>query len=114
SVDLAVTLRHQGHADIALELDERALELLRAGIGPDHPYAIVATVNLASDLSALGDLEKAIALDRDALERGTRVLGPDHPTVLAAAFNLGLDLDAAGHPGEAKPFQEPILNKYRK
>ena len=60
-------------------LDERALEHFRAGIGPDHPYAIIASINLASDLAVLGETEAAIELGRDALERGSRVLGADHP-----------------------------------
>ena len=83
-------------------------------IGPDHPYAIIATINLASDLAALGEIEAAVALDQDAVERGNRVLGVDHPTVLAAAFNLSLDLRAAGRYEEAEPYHGPTLERYRR
>ncbi|HEX7303131.1 tetratricopeptide repeat protein, partial [Lentzea sp.] len=96
------------------QLDERALEHYRSGIGPNHPYAIIATINLASDLAATGEVEMAVELGRDAVSRAERVLGADHPTTLAAAINLGLDLRALGRTEEAEPYRNPVLDRYRK
>ena len=57
--NLAVTYRDLGQADKALPLQQRALRITEAVLGPDHPDTAIWLKNLAVTYSDLGEADKA-------------------------------------------------------
>ncbi|WP_309111184.1 FxSxx-COOH system tetratricopeptide repeat protein [Saccharothrix sp.] len=109
ALNLAVIHRLRGELEEALELDEKAHEILTDMFDRDHPWTLVAATNLASDYAAQHEWEKAKALDEDTFERSTRVLGPEHPSTLAVALNLAIDRAALDdQTGAAKLHGETV------
>jgi eukaryotic-like serine/threonine-protein kinase len=76
------------HAEAAKQL-ERALELRRRVLGPEHPDTLTTMNNLASVYDIEGKFAETEALDTQILEIRRRVLGPEHPDTLASMMNLG-------------------------
>jgi hypothetical protein len=108
-----VTLRLEGDPVGARVLDDRAVEQLRSNLGADHPIAVVAGINLASDLAAIGETDAAIALGQEMVDRSRGALGPDHPTALAAELNLIFDQRTAGHGDTDARFSD-VMTRYRR
>jgi Tetratricopeptide repeat len=52
-MDLALVLRDQGDLDTARTLDERALAIFEARLGPDHPETARSRERLAAVVSEL-------------------------------------------------------------
>jgi tetratricopeptide (TPR) repeat protein len=109
ALNLAVVHRLRDELEDALDLDQKAHEILTGMFDQDHPWTLVAATNLASDYAAQHEWEKAKELDEGTLERSTRVLGPEHPSTLAVALNLAIDRAALGdQTGAAKLHGETV------
>ncbi len=67
---------------------ERALKILEANLGKDHPNVATLVNNLGSVLQALGDLEGAKAAYERALEAFVKFLPPDHSHITIVRNNL--------------------------
>ena len=77
------------HAD-APPLEQRALAVTEAALGPDHPDTAVRLGNLARTYSALGRHADALPLEQRALAVTEAALGPDDPrTALRAGQPRG-------------------------
>ncbi|CAL9620728.1 FxSxx-COOH system tetratricopeptide repeat protein [Streptomyces sp. NPDC058947] len=110
-VNLALVLR-RNNPDEARALDEGAVQGLSEVFGPEHPFTLQATANLASDLAAVGETAGALDLGKRCFEAAGRVLGTDHPDTLAMGANLSLDLRATGDSGQAEELRTDILRRY--
>ncbi|MFA1539810.1 FxSxx-COOH system tetratricopeptide repeat protein [Actinomadura monticuli] len=90
AIDRAVVLRRLAEVYAAQEADQAALSSLETGtLGPDHYYALCATVGLANDYYLLGELEAAVLLLSDVRGKMLAALGERHPYSLAVTLNLG-------------------------
>ncbi|MFE2835089.1 tetratricopeptide repeat protein [Streptomyces mirabilis] len=106
---VAFYLWARGQAAQALPLEERALQVTEAALGPDHPDTAVWLGNLASTFSALGQHTKALPLEKRALQISETALGPDHPTTATRLGNLASTLSALGQHTKALPLAERAL-----
>ena len=105
----AFYLRARGQAAQALPLEERALRITEATLGPDHPTTATRLNNLASTFSDLGRHTEALPLQERALRITEATLGPDHPTTATRLGNLASTFSALGRHTEALPLQERAL-----
>lgn len=102
AVDRAVVLRRLAEVYAAQEADRAALASLAAGVlGPNHYYALCATVGLANDYYLLGELDAAARLLTDVRGKMIGFLGERHPYSLAVTFNLERAQAAMGGGGRA-------------
>jgi tetratricopeptide (TPR) repeat protein len=78
------------------------LEIRRARLGKEHPYTLLAMVNLAVVLSASGRTTEAEGLIRWGLPVADRNLGPDHIGTLFGRHTLACILVQDGRYAEAE------------
>ena len=88
---------------------QRALELFRGKLGPDHPEALTAMNNLAEAYQAAGKLDQALPLLEETLKLRKAKLGPDHPDTLNSMNNLAGAYQQAGKFDIALPLFEETL-----
>ena len=69
---------------------EKATEVARARLGPDHPDTLLAADQLGIVYEQSGLYAKAESLVRDTLERKRRAFGPEDDRTLWVQNNLGL------------------------
>ncbi|MGA5898600.1 FxSxx-COOH system tetratricopeptide repeat protein [Streptomyces venetus] len=110
-VNLALVLRRNNPEEARI-LDEGAVQGLSEVFGPEHPFTLQATANLASDLAAVGDTAGALELGERCYEAGGRVLGEKHPDTLAMGANLSLDRRATGDTRRAEDLRADVLRRY--
>jgi len=92
----------RGRSDEAQALYRRALEMLHATLGPDHPALVHPRGSLAETLSARGDHAGAESLYRETIASRRRVYGAEHLTVAAAMTALAQELGRDGRYVEAE------------
>jgi tetratricopeptide (TPR) repeat protein len=89
--------RDPGRAAEGLELAQRAIEVARRALRPDHPLVCSLSANVAINLANRGDPD-APRLIRDAVHEHERAFGPEHPNlafVLLALAGVTDDRDEA-------------------
>ncbi len=87
---------------------ERAVELRRAKLGPDHPDTLEAMEKLAGALWEAGKREQGLALLRETLTRRKARLGPDDPATLKSMTDLGAVYRAARQLDHALPLASQL------
>jgi len=97
----------------AQSLDQRALEIRRRVLGPEHPDTLRSMNSLAGDLSDEGHYAEAEKVDRETLGIRRRVLGLEHPDTLMSMNNLADDLAQEGHYAEAEKLYRETLDIQR-
>jgi serine/threonine protein kinase len=90
---------------------ERAFELRRKYLGPNHPDTLASMSTLADAYSWAGQHQKAIALFQRMLENRTAMLGPDHTDTLECMAGLAMAYKRAGEWGTSVPLCEELLRK---
>jgi tetratricopeptide (TPR) repeat protein len=98
-----------GHNADSLAHYQRALTLMRAGMGPDSIQVLQMENNVAVLLGQLGRNEEAKEYHLRALASGKRLQGPDHPVVAGSLDNLGIVLVDLGELQEAERAQREAL-----
>ncbi len=106
---VAHTLAAAGSFERALEHSEKALEILIAKLGPDHP-------NVAGAHNNIGIMQEALGLDQESLESAqkalsiaTRTVGAAHPDTATAENNVGSWYLQHGDPqGALAPLQHSL------
>jgi tetratricopeptide (TPR) repeat protein len=88
---------------------ERALGLLRAAHGDDHPATLVALSDLGAACAAMGDPHAACAAHEAALAARRRLFGNAHPDVAVSLHNLGTVCVALGEPDRAEAALQEAL-----
>ncbi|MEX0332630.1 MAG: tetratricopeptide repeat protein [Puniceicoccaceae bacterium] len=100
-----------GENKLAIMHMERALELVRAELGPEHPETLVTMRRLAWNYLRLGKLNRAVSLLEEAVKHLKAVLGPDHPETLVAMRELGMNFGQMGRFAEAEELLEETLKR---
>jgi tetratricopeptide (TPR) repeat protein len=77
--NLAVIYRALGQAEQALPLLQRALQIIEAAFGPDHPSMATLLGNLAVIYRDLGQAEQALPLQKRALQITETAQGAEAP-----------------------------------
>ncbi|BEP13414.1 FxSxx-COOH system tetratricopeptide repeat protein [Acidothermaceae bacterium B102] len=99
----------QGRHQHALRLEQRALVITEAALGPDHPTTALRLDNLAATLSDLGRPGDALPLRRRALAITEAALGPDQAATATTLSNLAHTLGELGQLAEALLLQQRAL-----
>ncbi|WFE60052.1 tetratricopeptide repeat protein [Micromonospora sp. WMMD712] len=99
----------QGQHNVALPQEQRALAILKARLGPDHPTVATALFNLGASLTALGKADAALPLLQQGLAVAEAALGPEHRDVAVGLSHLAQALLELGRPAEALPLREREL-----
>ena len=95
------TYRGVGDAAKAVLHLERALQLRKPLLGPEHPDTLASMHNLAIAYHDQGKMAEAEALQAQTLEIRKRVLGAEHPDTLMSMNRLGNVYLDQGKPAEA-------------
>src|SRR5262249_3823816 len=103
---LGLTYRYLRQDKAAIRQYERALELRRGQLGPDHPDTLTSMNNLATAYEDAGQLDKALPLYEQTLAKQKEKLGPDHPYTLTSMNNLAAAYQAADQLDKALPLYE--------
>ncbi|WP_432991309.1 FxSxx-COOH system tetratricopeptide repeat protein [Dactylosporangium sp. CA-233914] len=112
---LGNALRSQAELDRALEIDRRALDMLKEKVEEeDDPYIVMTAGGVAADLRALGRFEEARALSEETYARAQRTFGDDHDRTLSAANNLAVSLRLVGDFNGAAAYDEDTLARRRR
>lgn len=98
---LGDTLNKEGRYSEAEALQRQTLDAMRRVLGPEHPYTLGMTDELAETLDREGHYEEAEKLARETLETQRRVLGPQHPDTASTTYDLGCILAHRGRSDEA-------------
>jgi serine/threonine protein kinase len=93
---------------------ERALDLRRQVLGPEHPETLRTTSNLAAVYDLEGKYAQAEALDSQILEIRRRVLGPEHPDTLTSMMSLAFVYYEEGKYAQAETLQSQTLEIKRR
>ncbi|HKI17196.1 MAG TPA: tetratricopeptide repeat protein, partial [Isosphaeraceae bacterium] len=110
---LGNTYGYLGEPALAIRQHERALELLKAHLGPDHPDTLTSRNNLAGAYWKAGRFDRSVPMLEDVLKLTTLKLGPDHPDTLRTQANLGVNYRDAGQPTEGARLMEEALERAR-
>ena len=71
----------QGHYQLAMRLNRRAMQMSHRFFGPDSPYTLTLRTNHAQSLYFTGHYSEALPLSLALLEDIERANGPNHPDV---------------------------------
>ncbi|MFD5634601.1 tetratricopeptide repeat protein [Streptomyces sp. NPDC127077] len=105
----AFYLTARGQPTRALPLEEVALGITEAAVGPDHPDIALCLGNLASTFRDLGRHAEALPLAERALAITEAAVGPDHPDTALCLGNLASMFRDLGRHAEALPVKERAL-----
>jgi serine/threonine protein kinase len=100
---LGMTYWYLGQYEAARPHLERAYEIRRKRLGPDHPDTLTSLHNLAMERWKEDRVGEAVTLCRQALEGRRRVLGPELEDTLFSQLKLGLYLLADSRYNDAEP-----------
>jgi serine/threonine protein kinase len=103
-----------GAGESALPHLQRALELRRAALGPDHPDTLVTLGACARAYQTAGQFAPAIALFTELLPLKKRIVGPDDLSTLQVASDLADAHSKAGQLKEAESLQTINLADFRR
>ncbi|ATE55490.1 FxSxx-COOH system tetratricopeptide repeat protein [Actinosynnema pretiosum] len=96
-MNTSTDLRHLGELEASEEAALRSYRVFRDLVsGPEHPYTLIAALNLGVTYRLLGKLDEALETNRGTRDALLRVFGADHPTTLVAVTNLASDLAESG------------------
>ncbi len=93
---------------------ERALEIQRRVLGPEHPDTLRSTRILASVLEDEGHHEEAEKMKRQTLDLDRRVLGPDNDETLRCLSSLTTTLRGKGDYAEAEKLDREVFEAQRR
>ena len=100
-----------GEPQLAFPHLERAVELRKIHLGPDHQDTLYSMGNLASAYWWVGRFSDAIALRQHIVESRMARLGPNHPDTLGDLTGLAEAYAGAGHWDLSIPLFEEVLEK---
>jgi eukaryotic-like serine/threonine-protein kinase len=88
---------------------ERAVDLRRRVLGPEHPETLNTMDNLAMVYREQGSYQQAEALEGQTLEIRRRVLGPEHANTLRSMANLAIAYEDEGKFEQAEALDSQVL-----
>ena len=93
---------------------ERAAELRKRALGPEHPDTLTSLDELGILYNLQGKYPAAQTLLRQVLEARKRVLGENHPDTLSTMSGLALAIAYEGDDARAAPIFEKVLEADRR
>jgi CHAT domain-containing protein/Tfp pilus assembly protein PilF len=105
----SLRLYHAGKYDEARPLAERALEIRRKELGPEHLDVAQSLNNLAIIYYGKGDYARAEPLYQYSLAIRVKMQGPEHPQVARTLNNLAVLYRTRGDYAEAEPLYQRVL-----
>lgn len=108
---LATSIRLQGRAKEAVELDELLVKRRKDLLGPDHPDTLRSVHNLANSYMAAGREDDALKMDQEAYERRLATLGPGHPDTIMSVAGLASDHFSLGQYEQARKFGQEAYER---
>ena len=106
---LGLTYSYLAQAKKAIRQYERAAELRRTHLGPDHPDTLESMSGLAHAYQDDGRLKDAQTLAAETLKRRQATLGPDHPDTLGSMHLLAYVYQEAGRWNDALTLYQQTL-----
>jgi serine/threonine protein kinase/tetratricopeptide (TPR) repeat protein len=106
---LGETYNYLGKPMLAIRQLERAVELRRAKLGPDHLDTLISMNNLANGYADAGQHDRDLKLREETLALMRSKLGPDHPETLGIMSNLANSYYDAGRLDRALKLREETL-----
>lgn len=106
---LGQTYTYLGQAKKAIRQFERAVELRKTHLGPDHPATLASMNELARAYQDDGRLKDAHTLADETLRRRQAALGPDHPDTLGSMHLLAYVHQQAGRWDDAQTLYRQVL-----
>ena len=100
--DLGVTLYQQGRLDEAMVELQRAYEVRKRTLPPDHPHLVRSRNAIASIYLARGDAAMAAEMFEQSLAQRRATLGPNHAFVAMSLKNLALAHEKLGRWADAE------------
>jgi serine/threonine protein kinase len=110
---VGVSYRGVGAAAKGVPFLERAVELRRRVLGPDHGDTLDAQNSLGVAYGAAGNSTRAVALLEETLQVSRAKLGPEDPRTLLSLKNLALAYQSAGALDSALPLFEETSSSTR-
>ncbi|MFI9811706.1 FxSxx-COOH system tetratricopeptide repeat protein [Saccharothrix variisporea] len=101
ATQLANVERRLGKAEVALELDQGALQQQRRTLELANPQTLITARGLGGDLRGLGEFGEALDEDYDTWQGLREAFGDDHPHTRSAANNLAESKFLSGDPAGA-------------
>ena len=102
-------LIEQGKYQEAIPIAERAVEVAKHTLGPDHPKTADALNDLGFIFQKIGNYAKAEPLYQEALRIRQKVLGPEHSDTANSLNNLASLYWAMGEYVKAEPLLKEAL-----
>jgi eukaryotic-like serine/threonine-protein kinase len=99
---LGMTYQYLGDLKAANLHLEKAYEIRRQQLGPEHPDTLTSLHNLSFQRWREGRYDQAVSLSRQAFEGRRRVLGPEHPDTIWTQIHLGGNLYQESQYDEAE------------
>jgi len=99
-----------GELESAREHWQRAVDLRRRELGPDHPKTLRAGANLFTALRALGRIAEADALGTGVLARQRRVLAPDDSDLVETMNDLAMLRSSQRRYAEAEALYKEAIS----
>ena len=100
-ISLGNTEYRSGDLKTAEATLRKALEMLEAEAGPEHPETAAGVMNLATVLEARGANEDSLALLERSRQAFTTALGPEHDELALVHTNIAINLTALGRFDDA-------------
>ena len=102
-------LIEQGKYREAIPIAERAVEVSKRALGPEHRETADALNKLGFLFQTIGDYAKAEPPYREALQIRRKVLGPEDPDTAESLNNLGALYQDMGESARAEPLYQEAL-----
>jgi serine/threonine protein kinase/tetratricopeptide (TPR) repeat protein len=110
---LGLTYLYLGQAKKAIAQYERAVQLRKEHLGPDHPETLASMNNLAWAYQDAGRLQDALPTAKETLERRRATLGPDREETLDSMYKLALIYHESGQAEDALSLYQETLQLSR-
>jgi tetratricopeptide (TPR) repeat protein len=100
-----------GRYEVAVEMEENALNVRQELLGQKHPSTLTSMNNLALVLSGQGKYAEAEEMCRQVSELRETVLGKEHPDTLTSMNNLAEVLSYKGTYKQAEEIHREVLKQ---
>jgi tetratricopeptide (TPR) repeat protein len=104
----------QGEYKEACTFYEKALEIRRKTLPPNHPNLASSYNNIGLVCSAMGEHSKALSYYEKTLEIRQKILPPNHPDLASSYNNVGSVYSKMGQYSKALSYYEKVLEIQQK
>ncbi len=112
--NLATLYQKMGKQEEAQLMLEKVLQATSRQFGTKHPSYITTLSNLAALYQDRGNYTLAESTWKQSVALRKEVLGEDHPDYARSLYGLAGVYHAQGQWAKAKPYYEPVVDKYQK